>query len=146
MPRPFPPRHCLTHQKSRGKEGGLLDLWRVPELRKRTFVSCIVWAFFGFVYYGVILLSAKIMDDDGTCSFDYSILLFASSSELVSNVLTRFYVDKLDRSVSLTINFVVAGIVTGLMPLNDALWWLLVTSFVARGAAYVIGCMSWVIT
>ena len=42
-------------------------------------VSCIVWAAFGFLYYGVILLSAKVMEDSGGCSFDYSILFFASS-------------------------------------------------------------------
>ena len=69
----------LTVEKTKAKEGELSDLWRRPELRRRSVVSCIVWAAFGFLYYGVILLSAKVMEDSGGCSFDYSILFFASS-------------------------------------------------------------------
>ncbi|CAN0538388.1 unnamed protein product, partial [Laminaria digitata] len=68
----------LSLKKPKGKEGGLSDLWRRPELRRRSVVSCTVWAAFGFLYYGVILLSSKVMGEGGSCSFDYSILFFAS--------------------------------------------------------------------
>lgn len=146
LPWLFPPCHFVPHQQPRGSKGGVFNLWRVAELRKRTLVSSVVWAAFGFLYYGVILLSTKVMGDDGTCTFDYSILLFASSSELVANLVTRTYVGRLDRSVSLTINFFVSAVMTGIMPLHGALGWLLFTSFVARGAAYVAACFSWVIT
>eukprot|EP00904_Undaria_pinnatifida_P014189 jgi/Undpi1/9900/HiC_scaffold_28.g12354.m1 len=136
----------ITIVPEESKEGGLSDLWRRPELRRRSIVSCLVWAAFGFLYYGVILLSSRVMGDSGTCSFDYSILFFASSSELISNVVTRLYVDMLDRRVSLTLNFVLSGVTTALLPLSSSLWWLLLFSFLARGTAYMAACLAWVIT
>ena len=68
------------------------------------------------------------------------------SSELVSNLATRYYVDKIDRRVSLTLNFVLSGITTVLLPLSGAMWWLLLFSFVARGTAYMAASLAWVIT
>lgn len=55
------------------------SLWRRPELRWRSTVSCVIWASFGFMYYGVILLSSKIVGVSEECSFDYSVLFFAAS-------------------------------------------------------------------
>lgn len=55
------------------------NLWRRPDLRWRSIISCIIWSAFGFLYYGVILLSSKVMGDSDECSFDYSILFFAAS-------------------------------------------------------------------
>ncbi|CAM9828892.1 unnamed protein product [Scytosiphon promiscuus] len=132
--------------KDRTSGSGVLNLWRRSDLRMRSIVSCLIWACFGFMYYGVILLSSKIMGESDECSFDYSILFFASSSELVANFVTRLYVDKLDRRKSLTINFLLSAVMTVLMPINDAMAWLLVTSFFARGASYIAACFSWVIT
>ncbi|CAB1106077.1 unnamed protein product [Ectocarpus sp. CCAP 1310/34] len=67
-------------------------------------------------------------------------------SELVANVLSRFYVDRFDRRLSMSINFTVSAVMTVLMPVNSAMAWLLVTSFFARGASYVSSCMAWVVT
>lgn len=65
--------------KDRTSGSGVLNLWRRKDLRMRSLVSCVIWASFGFMYYGVILLSSKIMGESDECSFDYSILFFASS-------------------------------------------------------------------
>lgn len=70
--------YWLQKPKTRGGSG-VANLWRKPELRWRSMVSCIIWSAFGFMYYGVILLSSKIMGDSDECSFDYSILFFAAS-------------------------------------------------------------------
>lgn len=134
------------HQQPKGKNGHVLDLWRVTELRTRTVVSCIYSASFGFLYYGVILLSAKIMGGDSTCSFDYAILFFASSSELVFVVLTRLYLDKLEWANTATINMLASAVFTGIMPLHGSMVWLLLTSFVARGTGFVSSCLGWIIT
>ncbi|CAN0257824.1 unnamed protein product [Ectocarpus sp. 6 AP-2014] len=136
----------VPEEKPKDRHGGVANLWRRPDLRARTIVSCIIWAAFGFLYYGVILLSSKILGESDECSFDYSILLFASASELVANVLTRFYVDRLDRRLSMSINFTVSAVMTVLMPVNSAMAWLLVTSFFARGASYVSACLAWIVT
>lgn len=68
----------LQKPKDKGG-GGIWNLWRRPELRWRSIVSCFIWSAFGFMYYGVILLSSKIMGDSDECSFDYSVLFLASS-------------------------------------------------------------------
>ena len=62
-----------------GEENGIWALWRRPAVRKRGLTACVVWGSFGFMYYGVILLSAKVLGTASTCSFDYGILSFASS-------------------------------------------------------------------
>lgn len=112
----------------------------------RSVVSWIIWTAFGFVYYGVILLSALVLGESGTCSFDYSILFFASSSELVGNLLSRVYVDRFDRRASLTMNFVVAGAATMVLPFTSYMAMLMLMSFVARGTSYTAACFAWVIT
>ena len=71
---------------------------------------------------------------------------FTVRSELVSNMVTRFYVDKLDRRVSLTMNFILSGMTTALLPIGSSMWWLLLFSFLARGTAYMAACLAWVIT
>lgn len=95
--------------------------------------------------YGVVLLSTKLMGDDGTCSFDFFILLFVSSSELFVNAVTRMYIDKIKWSDILILMFLVPGILTGILPLDVALVWLLLTSSAARGTAYVASSLAWVI-
>eukprot|EP00903_Cladosiphon_okamuranus_P012057 g11321.t1 len=126
--------------------GGVSNLWRIAELRWRSIVSCVIWSAFGFLYYGVILLSSKVMGDSSECSFDYPILFFASSSELVANVVSRYFVDKIDRRISLNASFMLSALMTVLLPASSALWWLLLASFFGRGAAYVAACFSWVMT
>eukprot|EP00903_Cladosiphon_okamuranus_P012058 g11321.t2 len=71
--------------------GGVSNLWRIAELRWRSIVSCVIWSAFGFLYYGVILLSSKVMGDSSECSFDYPILFFASSSALWWLLLASFF-------------------------------------------------------
>lgn len=69
------------HYKKGG--GGMLSLWRRRELRSRTAASCVVWAAFGFTYYGVVLLSSKLSSSirgvSEECSFDYPVLFLAAS-------------------------------------------------------------------
>lgn len=148
-PPPPPSPHVATSpspQKVGSKETGVLALWRRRELRCRTLVSWIVWAAFGFLYYGVILLSADVLGESDTCSFDYSILFFAASSELVSNLMSRTYIDVVDRRHSLTANFLLSGMATVFLPFNENMAWLLLLSFVARGASYTAACFAWTIT
>lgn len=109
-------------------------------------MSWVVWTCFGFLYYGIILLSANELDDDDSCSFDYSILFFAASSELVANILLRSYIDAGDRRTSAAINFIVAGVAVVLLPLNSSLALLIIFSFLARGTAYTAAALSWIIT
>lgn len=67
-------------------------------------------------------------------------------SELVSNVTSKLYVDRVDPRLSLTANFVISSIMTVLMPVYGSLPWLLGTSFFARGTAYMTACFAWAIT
>eukprot|EP00752_Nemacystus_decipiens_P004153 g3800.t2 len=93
----------VPEEKPKEKGGsGVSNLWRTPQLRWRSVISCIIWLAFGFLYYGVILLSSKIMGDSNECSFDYSVLFFASgrpelypteirsTGHAVSNAFARF--------------------------------------------------------
>ena len=70
---------CSLQKPKDNGSGGVANLWRIPELRWRSMVSCLIWWAFGFLYYGVILLSSKVMGDSNECSFDYSIVFFAAS-------------------------------------------------------------------
>lgn len=61
-------------------------------------------------------------------------------------MMSKLYVDRIDPRLSLTANFVLSSTMTLLMPVYGALPWLLVTSFFARGPAYMTACFSWLIT
>ena len=69
----------MWQQEPEVEEGGIWKLWHRPEIRRRCFTACVVWMAFGFIYYGVILLSVKVMGTAGTCSFEYGILSLVAS-------------------------------------------------------------------
>lgn len=131
-----------------GIGGGLLELWRRTDLRNRTFVSATAWASYGFCYYGVIAFSAVVLGevDDGTCSFNYPILFFSASSEVVVNLVSVLYIDRVDLRLNLAVTLCVCAVAIVLLPVSQDEAWLLVMTFLARGAAYTTGLLCWVIT
>lgn len=105
-----------------------------------------MWLLFGFLYYGVILLSAAVLDEDDSCNFDYPILFFASCSEIFMNMVMRSYVQRVEKRMSLATNFCAAGFAILMLTMNDRMLWLLFFSFVARGTAYAASSFAWVVT
>lgn len=128
------------------KKCGILELWERPELRWLSITTWILWSSFAFLYFGVVIVSANVLDESDSCNFNYPILLFASVSEIVSNLIVRTYVDAFDRRITTSLNFLAAAVAVVLLPAKSNFAWLLVWSSLARCSAYAIAGLALMIT
>ena len=79
----------------------------------------IIWACFGFTFYGVALLLTRVYstgdddgadDDDDDCSFDYGFLLITYTAELVGIFYLLYQIDWLGRAKSQAVSYFVAAL------------------------------------
>ncbi|CAM9411951.1 unnamed protein product [Choristocarpus tenellus] len=128
------------------KEGNFRELWQRPELRHVSFMLWIVWASFGFQYYGVILLGASILGSKDSCQFDNILLFFVTGSELVAYIVSEMYSNRIGRRENIIGSLLLAGIASLLMPLELGLTWMTFFAFLGRGAGFLGGVFAWIIT
>ena len=62
------------------------------------------------------------------------------------SVITSFYMDLLDHRVTITLNFVLSGVLTLAVTIYIGYDWLPLTLFITRGTAYIAANFTWLIT
>lgn len=123
-----------------------------PPLQRITLPLWVVWAGFGFTYYGVILFVARVFEHDhnddeaDVCSFDYQAIFISAASEVVGCVLTSLAIDVWGRVGTQAAMYIGAGLGMMFMSLSLPLSSLVAVSLCARMASYSGNCATWVHT
>lgn len=128
-----------------------LDILRDKDMRRVTLPLWVVWALFGFTYYGLILFVTRVYsknddDDSSTCSFDYASIFYNSLSELAGTTVAVLFIERIGRVNVQIIFYAVAGVLVGLIgaPIPSA--GVLVLSFVSRMSLMASTNATWVLT
>jgi MFS family permease len=126
----------------------VMDLFRKGFSRITLPLWCL-WGAWGFLYYGIVLLSARIEESgdesDFQCSFNYASILVISMAEVLGLVLLIPLIDHLGRRWSQAISFFLVGILViplGIVSLSPVAKVGLL--FAARGSIMFASCASWV--
>lgn len=121
------------------KDASYLDLLRDKEAMRTSVPLWIVWAMFGFTYYGVILFIGRLYstsDDDGSddkkCSFDYASIFINSTAEVAGCTLGALLIDRWGRVKSQTSFYVLAGLAVFLMGFESQASVVLIVGFLGR--------------
>ena len=64
----------------------------------------------------------------------------------MASAITALYMQMLDGRVILTLNFCLSAVMSLALTIFTSEVWLLVTSFTARGTAYIAYIFSWLVT
>ncbi|EPB70568.1 transporter, major facilitator family protein [Ancylostoma ceylanicum] len=105
----------VTSQVSKHTSAGLIDLFRTPEIRKRTLVCFFVWFVNAMMYYGLTMKS----DIGGGCAFVF------------------FLIDPVGRRIIVAICFLIAGVcllLNWLIGDNVAFYWGMLQIMITKGA------------
>lgn len=119
-----------------------------------------VWACFGFTYYGVILMVARVFQTGegeeamdatdeytaGECSFNYEAIFVSSTSELVGVVVTGVMIDSWGRVGTQASLYAGAGIAVFFMGVKLPIIALASVSFFGRLTAFGANAATWVTT
>ena len=97
------------------------SLWALmsPANRGKSIAILIIWAMFGFGYYGVVLLISRIYNnseddnantDDDVCSFDYESIFISAISEIVGILAVQMVINLWGRVRSQTVFYIGAAV------------------------------------
>lgn len=132
-----------------------------PGLRRTTLVLWVIYAAFGFTYYGAIVFFQRVFEAGGdasdeappstcaTCApaLDYQDDMIAASSELAGTTLTLLLLGRLGRVCSQVCFSMLAAAAMLTLSWSAAPFWLTVAAaFVARGALIATCNAAWVMT
>jgi len=128
----------VTVDESSIKDASYMDLLRDKEAMRTSIPLWIVWAMFGFTYYGIILFVGRLYatDDDGSddkkCSFDYASIFINSTAEVAGCTLGALCIDRFGRVKSQTFFYLLAGFAVFLMGFETGVTAVMVVGFMAR--------------
>ncbi|RCN35870.1 hypothetical protein ANCCAN_18261, partial [Ancylostoma caninum] len=94
----------LTSESKKHTSAGLIDLFRTPEIRKRTLVCFFVWPVNAMMYYGLTMKS-DLAGGDLHINF-----AFSAAVEIVACVFVFFLIDRVGRRIIVAGSFLIAGI------------------------------------
>lgn len=121
------------------KDASYLDLLRDKEAMRTSIPLWIVWAMFGFTYYGIILFVGRLYStsddddsDDKKCSFDYASIFINSTAEVVGCTMGAIFIDRWGRVRSQTLFYLLAGGAVFLMGFENKATAVLIVGFLAR--------------
>lgn len=136
--------------------GSYFDLIKTGAMRKVSLPLWTIWGIFGFTYYGLILLVARMYntdqsDDDAgdgekTCSFDYSNIFMNASSEMVGVFASSLVIDRMGRVKTQTLFYFMAGVAVFCTGLELPPTGLLIMAMLGRGSIMGASCVTWVTT
>lgn len=89
------------------------DLLRRKESRQITLPLWVVWATYGFSYFGLIIFVGRIYGDSSdasTCSFDYPPIFYNACAEFAGTFIGAQLIDSFGRVKSQAVFYVVAGV------------------------------------
>ncbi|EYB96575.1 hypothetical protein Y032_0149g2716 [Ancylostoma ceylanicum] len=121
----------VTSQVSKHTSAGLIDLFRTPEIRKRTLVCFFVWFVNAMMYYGLTMKS-DIGGGDLYINFALS-----ASVEIVGCAFVFFLIDPVGRRIIVAICFLIAGVcllLNWLIGDNVAFYWGMLQIMITKGA------------
>lgn len=93
-----------AQQRTAANEGGVMDLFRTPNLRKKTLNVCLCWFANSLVYYGLSLSTGNMKGDPFVLLFIMAII------EIPSYILTVLLMDKLGRRFLVSFDMILGGI------------------------------------
>ncbi len=121
------------------KDASYLDLLRDKEAMRTSIPLWVVWAMFGFTYYGIILFVGRLYStsddddsDDKKCSFDYASIFINSTAEVVGCTMGAIFIDRWGRVRSQTLFYLLAGGAVFLMGFENKATAVLIVGFLAR--------------
>lgn len=121
------------------KDASYLDLLRDKEAMRTSIPLWIVWAMFGFTYYGIILFVGRLYStsddddsDDKKCSFDYASIFINSTAEVVGCTIGALCIDRWGRVRSQTVFYLLAGLAVFLMGFENGATAVLIVGFMGR--------------
>ncbi|PAV92004.1 hypothetical protein WR25_22122 isoform B [Diploscapter pachys] len=82
---------------------GAMDLFRTPELRRRTIVVFFLWPVVSMIYYGMTM-KADVLGGDIYINF-----IFAAAVEVPALILVYLFIDRAGRRIILAIGYFLAG-------------------------------------
>lgn len=91
-------------QNSSDNEGGILDLFKTPNIRKKTLNVCLCWFANSIAYYGLSLSSGKLYGNP------FLILFVMGAVELPSYVITVYLMDRTGRRPLISFYMIAGGI------------------------------------
>eukprot|EP00542_Grammatophora_oceanica_P007818 CAMPEP_0194068554 /NCGR_PEP_ID=MMETSP0009_2-20130614/87159_1 /TAXON_ID=210454 /ORGANISM="Grammatophora oceanica, Strain CCMP 410" /LENGTH=562 /DNA_ID=CAMNT_0038721665 /DNA_START=56 /DNA_END=1742 /DNA_ORIENTATION=+ len=132
----------------------VLDLFRHPKLGRTIFFLSMVWAGFGILYYGTIIVTTVIFaepqDADDTVDFDYKAIFVSCTSEFLGLTIVIFTVDTWGRVPSQMCSYFLGGLCVWCLCFGSDRGWnstLLVTAaFGARLFFMSASCVTWTCT
>jgi len=143
----------VTVDESSIKDASYIDLLRDKEAMRTSIPLWIVWAMFGFTYYGIILFVGRLYstdDDDGSddkkCSFDYQSIFINSTAEVFGCTMGALCIDRFGRVKSQTFFYLLAGFAVFLMGFETGVTAVMVVGFMARIGALAASNATWVTT
>lgn len=140
------------------KDANYIELVATPHQRSITFPLWIVWAGFGFTYYGLILLVSRVYsidtdddDDDSshnhkTCSFNYEDIFINATAEVVGICLSGFIIDRMGRVKAQLATY--SGAALGVLLIGAGLpaTGVVIVSMFGRAAIMSASNATWVMT
>eukprot|EP01032_Pedospumella_encystans_P012867 gene12867-14852_t len=142
----------VTVDESSIKDASYMDLLRDKEAMRTSIPLWIVWAMFGFTYYGIILFVGRLYatDDDGSddkkCSFDYASIFINSTAEVAGCTIGALSIDRFGRVKSQIFFYLLAGFAVFLMGFETGVTAVMVVGFMARIGALAASNATWVTT
>ena len=123
-----------------GKEGSYLDLFATKSAQQITVPLWIVWASFGFSYYGVILFVSRVYSNQDEvssstgpiCSFNYPAIFYNAAAEIISVIISASLIEKLGRVYSQSLFYALGGVAVILMGFEFSPTSVLFFSIMAR--------------
>mmetsp|Transcript_12153 Transcript_12153/g.12227 ORF Transcript_12153/g.12227 Transcript_12153/m.12227 type:complete len:495 (+) Transcript_12153:72-1556(+) len=122
-----------------------------PEQRWVTVPLWVVWAVFGFTYYGVILFVARLFssEDDKNvdeCTFDYDIIFINASSEFFAVLFVATVIERMGRTGSQALFYLCSGLFVALMGANIQRGGLIAIASFARMFIFAASSVTWIAT
>ncbi|KAL3280112.1 hypothetical protein HHI36_017618 [Cryptolaemus montrouzieri] len=122
-----------AHQRTRSSKGaGLTDLFKTPNLRKKTLNVCLCWFANSLVYYGLSLSTGNIKGNP------FVILFIMGLIEIPGYVLTILLMDRLGRRFLTCFNMIIGGFCC-IIAVSFTIGSLVSVSFVFLGK-FLIAC------
>ena len=109
----------------------------------------ITWMAFGFSYYGVILLVARLFTETsspGACAFDYQAIFINAVSEVIGIVISALVIDRLGRTRSQALLYLISAVSALCIGLPLSYWLLTFVSVIARLSVFAASSVTWVAT
>jgi MFS family permease len=150
----FPPDRSIKPEPV--EESGFLELFK-PKWIKLTLLIWIVWFGFAFAYFGTILATTRVFEDDtdeagqgdAAPTFNFSAIFISCTAEIVGLTFVIFTVDSYGRIKSQMLFYTLGGLCVFalcLPALVGKVGMLTFIAFCARMCEMGASCLTWVMT